>query len=73
MTDGIADGVKAIKVGLVLASPSSRPLPSTRVALLNIRPQLAALGIETQILFEPDQATETPALTLGVDQVLAAG
>lgn len=73
MSDGVANGVRAIKVGLVLASPSSRPLPSTRVALLNIRPQLAALGIETQILFEPDQATETPALTLGVDQVLAAG
>lgn len=53
-----------LKVGFVLLSARVRPIPSTRVAVLNILPWLQADGIEPHIVFEPDAPTETPQLTL---------
>jgi hypothetical protein len=53
-----------MKVGFVLLSPAQQPIPSTRVAVLNILPLLKAAGVDARIVFEPPQATETPLLTL---------
>ncbi len=51
-----------VNVGYVLLSNSRNPIPSTRVAALNMFPFLRACGIESTILFEPDVATESPDL-----------
>ena len=50
----------AIKVGFVLLSHSRRPIPSTRIAVLNMFPFLREAGFDPHIVFEPEQATETP-------------
>jgi len=51
-----------VKVGFVLLSNSQRPIPSTRIAALNMFPFLRAAGFDPQIVFEPESATETPQL-----------
>jgi glycosyltransferase involved in cell wall biosynthesis len=50
----------AIKVGFVLLSPSSNPIPSTRIAVLNMFPYLRAGGFDPHIVFEPKKATDRP-------------
>ena len=50
-------------VGLVLCSSSAYPIPSTRIAALNMRPFLASAGLQTCILFEPPQPSEEPDLS----------
>lgn len=51
-----------IRVGFVLLSNSQRPIPSTRIAVLNMFPYLRAAGFAPQIVFEPERGTETPQL-----------
>ncbi len=53
----------AVRVGFVLCSSATNPIPSTRVAVLNMLPFLRAAGMEPVILFEPPEPTETPNLT----------
>jgi len=55
--------MSALRVGFVLCSSVSKPIPSTRIAVLNMLPFLAASDIEAGILFEPDEPCETPDLT----------
>ena len=52
-----------IKVGFVLLSASQNPIPSTRVAVLNMFPFLRAAHFDPHIVFDPIQNTETPALS----------
>lgn len=51
-----------MKVGFLLLSGRRNPQPSTRIAVLNMLPYLAAAGIDAEILYEPEQATDTPLL-----------
>lgn len=51
-----------IRIGFVLLSNSTLPIPSTRISVLNMFPFLRAAGFDPQIVFEPEQATETPQL-----------
>lgn len=53
----------ALRVGFVLCSNLEQPLPSTRIAVLNMLPFLRAAGMEARILFAPPDASETPDLT----------
>jgi hypothetical protein len=62
-----------IKIGFVLLSPSAQPLPSTRIAILNMFPFLRAAGFDPQVAFEPARATETPDLAGLAPRLLAAG
>ncbi len=58
----MADAPRPIRAGFVLLSPSRAPIPSTRIAALNVFPPLRDAGIDPCILFEPAVATETPDL-----------
>ncbi|HXD06324.1 MAG TPA: glycosyltransferase [Burkholderiaceae bacterium] len=49
-----------IRIGFVLPSNTSRPLPSTRIAVLNMMPFLAAAGFDPQVVYEPATETERP-------------
>lgn len=49
-----------LKVGFVLLSNSSNPIPSTRIAVLNMLPFLREEGFDVRIVYDPDQDTETP-------------
>lgn len=51
------------RIGFVLLSNSACPLPSTRIAVLNLFPLLKAAGYKPEIIFEPASATETPELS----------
>lgn len=51
------------RIGFVLLSNSACPLPSTRIAVLNLFPLLRAAGYDPEIVFEPADATETPDLS----------
>jgi glycosyltransferase involved in cell wall biosynthesis len=50
-------------VGFVLCSNLQEPIPSTRIAVLNMLPFLHAAGLQTTILFQPELPTEKPDLT----------
>jgi hypothetical protein len=50
----------AIKIGFVLLSNSRDPIPSTRIAALNMFPLLQAANFAPEIVFEPPEGTETP-------------
>lgn len=56
----------------MLCSPTHRPLPSTRIAVLNLLPRLRHLGWDASILFEPEMPTETPDLEGVVERVFHA-
>ena len=63
-----------MKVGFILLSARQDPLPSTRIAVLNMLPHLAKVGIEAEILYEPETAAETPSLPEGLcERILATG
>ena len=51
-----------IKTGFVLLSSAAHPLPSTRIAALNMLPFLRTAGFDPHIVFEPARSTETPDL-----------
>lgn len=50
--------MSAIKVGFVLLSSSRNPLPSTRIAALNMFPFLREANFDPHIVFEPEQGAE---------------
>ena len=62
-----------MKVGFVLLSPQSSPVPSTRVAVLNMLPYLRADGFDPVVLFEPAVATQTPAIHLQAERIAHDG
>lgn len=49
---------RPVKVGFVLLSNSRRPIPSTRIAVLNMFPFLRQAHFEPQIVFEPGPELE---------------
>lgn len=61
------------KIGFVICSNSEQPIPSTRIAVLNMLPYLHAAGYKTDILFEPDAPCETPDLSGVFDKIIQAG
>ena len=61
---------RRVKVGLVLCSNSANPIPSTRIAVLNVLPLLEKQGFDFSVVFEPESPSETPNLT-GVAQLAA--
>ncbi len=52
-----------VKIGFVLLSNSKYPMPSTRIAVLNMFPFLRAANFDPHIVFEPAKETETPNLS----------
>jgi len=62
-----------MKLGLVLAGPLDPPLPSTRVALLNVLPLLHAHGFSSDVLHAPARAREAPVLSLRASDIRAKG
>jgi Glycosyl transferases group 1 len=54
--------MSSIKIGFVLLSNSRNPLPSTRIAVLNMLPFLRDAGFDPHIVFEPETGTEQPDL-----------
>lgn len=62
-----------MKLGLILAGPLQAPLPSTRVALLNILPQLQQAGVAYEVLHAPHVRSEMPVLELRADAIAATG
>lgn len=61
------------RIGFVLPSPLHGPMPSTRIAILNMLPYLHDGGFETHILFEPPGSNEAPHLPDIVDRAVALG
>jgi Glycosyl transferases group 1/Glycosyl transferase family 4 group len=55
--------VTALRVGFVLCSNLEQPLPSTRIAVLNMLPFLRSAGMEARILFASPEPSETPDLS----------
>lgn len=49
-----------VKVGFVLLSNSTNPMPSTRIVALNMIPFLRAAGFNPSIVFEPESPSEKP-------------
>lgn len=62
-----------MKIGFVLLSPSAKPIPSTRVAVLNMWPYLQKAGLDPYIVFDPICGTQVPTLDLSADRLLADG
>lgn len=62
-----------IRVGFALLSPSKNPIPSTRIACLNIFPLLEYFGYKPSIIFEPIHGNEKPDVSGLVERVLAEG
>ena len=60
-----------IKVGFVLLSHSRAPIPSTRIAALNMFPLLRADGFDPHIAFEPEQGTQTPDVDALLPELVA--
>lgn len=50
------------RIGFVLPSKRSAPLPSTRISVLNMLPYLHAAGYVAEIAFEPPADSNTPDL-----------
>ena len=61
-----------IKVGFALLSNSRAPIPSTRIAALNMLPLLRADGFDPHIVFEPAVGTQTPDVAALLPALLAA-
>jgi hypothetical protein len=61
-----------MKVGFVLLSTRQNPLPSTRIAVLNMLPYLAKAGVDVEIVFEPETPTDTPSLPEGLYERIVA-
>jgi hypothetical protein len=62
-----------IKVGFVLSSSANNPLPSTRIAVLNVLPLLRASGFDTRIVFEPPQPSNIPDVSGLGPRLIAEG
>lgn len=61
----------SIKIGFVLLSRAQCPIPSTRIAVLNMLPFLRAANFDPHIVFEPPQSNESPDVS-GLAQKLSA-
>lgn len=48
------------KIGFVLLSNTRKPIPSTRITVLNMIPYLCGAGFEPHIVFEPKDSEEEP-------------
>jgi hypothetical protein len=57
------------RLGFILCSSLERPLPSTRIAVLNLQTPLLAAGYSISILHAPSLPTETPTLQLQARQI----
>lgn len=68
-----ADARPPRRIGLILAGSIADPLPSTRIALLNLLPQLGEAGWEAVPLHEGQPPTEQPQLTLRAADIAAQG
>jgi len=55
--------ITPIKIGFVLLSNAKIPIPSTRIAVLNMFPFLRAAEFDPHIVFEPEGNDETPNLS----------
>lgn len=62
-----------MRIGIVPVSGTGNPLPSTRIAVLNMLPFLAAAGHEATFLHDPARDSETPALPDLVARARAQG
>ncbi|MDX1654280.1 MAG: glycosyltransferase [Candidatus Competibacteraceae bacterium] len=63
-----------VKIGFALLSAAHDPLPSTRIACLNLFPHLQQAGFEPRIVFQPRSPTEQPRIDpFLADQVADAG
>lgn len=62
-----------MKVGFVLLSSSVNPIPSTRIAVLNMFPYLRTAGFDPQVVFEPAQPSERPDLGGLAPRLIAEG
>ena len=59
------------KIGFVLASRTDIPLPSTRIAVMNMVPYLKEAGYETEILFMPDESSNSkPDMSAEANRIL---
>jgi glycosyltransferase involved in cell wall biosynthesis len=65
--------VKPVKIGFVLLSNSRNPLPSTRIAVLNMLPFLRAAGYDPHIVFEPPSHGQTPDVPDEAERLWAEG
>lgn len=61
------------KIAFVLLSNSARPLPSTRISVLNMLPRLRLAGYECEVVFEPETPTETPDVAGIADRLRERG
>ncbi len=61
------------KIGFVLLSNSRDPLPSTRIAVLNILPFLSEAQFEPHIVFDPVRSMEQPDLSGMAPGLVEAG
>jgi glycosyltransferase involved in cell wall biosynthesis len=61
------------RIGFVLCSPVSKPIPSTRIAVLNMMPFLRLAGLNPSVIFEPHYPNETPHLSEVLAKVVSAG
>jgi glycosyltransferase involved in cell wall biosynthesis len=52
-----------IKIGFVLLSRLSNPMPSTRITVLNMLPFLRDAQFDPHVVFEPAHSSETPDMT----------
>ncbi len=68
-----ADARLPRRLGLILAGSIADPVPSTRIALLNLLPQLANAGWEAVPLHQGVPASEQPQLELQAADIAAQG
>jgi hypothetical protein len=65
--------MKETVAGLVLCSGLERPMPSTRIAVLNMLPYLERAGLRCTTLFAPHTPNEVPDLDGVAERALALG
>src|SRR4051794_20377579 len=62
-----------LKIAFVLPSSSKEPLPSTRIAVLNMLPFLRAANFDPQIVFEPPFQCTTPDVSGLAPRLISEG
>ncbi len=73
MTEAATPGEPLVRLGFVLASSRNRPLPSTRIAALNMFEGLRQSGFDPHVCFEPETPCETPELKLSATALRSQG
>lgn len=61
------------RIGFVLLSGTTQPVPSTRVAVLNMLPLLEQAGHEVHLLYAPETPLEQPDVDLDPAHIAARG